>query len=273
MAYPNIDPVFLKIGPLALRWYGLMYALSFILAYRFIPFVAARKQAMATSSNDCFRRMKVSEENVSDLLFYGALGVVLGGRFGYILFYNPLFYFSNPTRIFHVWEGGMSFHGGLIGVIIAGTLFCRNKKVQFYPWADISMMSVAIGLGLGRLGNFINGELFGRATDLPWCMVFPGGGDVCRHPSQLYQAALEGGAIFLILWILSNKKVAAGTLFWTMIGLYGLFRFLVEFVREPDAHIGFLFQYFSMGQLLSLPMLVIGSVMVWWINKPRANPS
>lgn len=255
IAYPNIDPIFLKIGPLALRWYGLMYALSFILAYKFLPFIAARK------------KLKVSEEQVSDLLFYVALGVILGGRLGYVLFYNPVFYLSNPGRIFSVWEGGMSFHGGLIGVIIVGTLFCRNKKVPFYPWADISMMSVAIGLGLGRIGNFINGELFGRATDVPWCMVFPDGGPVCRHPSQLYQAALEGGAIFLVLWVLSKKNVAAGTLFWALICLYGLFRFLVEFVREPDAHIGFLFQYFSMGQLLSLPMFVIGGGMLWLINK------
>jgi phosphatidylglycerol:prolipoprotein diacylglycerol transferase len=261
IAYPNIDPIFLKIGPLAFRWYGLMYALSFIFAYWLIPVIAIRK------------RVKVTADDVSDLLFNAAIGVILGGRLGYVLFYNPVFYFTHPSRIFSVWEGGMSFHGGLIGVLIAGTLFCRKKKILFYQWADISVMSVAVGLGLGRIGNFINGELFGRATDVPWCMVFPEGGAACRHPSQLYQAALEGGAIFLILWVLSKKDLAPGSLFWTLIGSYGLFRFLVEFVREPDAHIGFIFQYFSMGQLLSLPMLVIGITMLWAINNKKGAPS
>ncbi len=256
IAYPNIDPVFLKIGPLAFRWYGLMYAISFILAIFLIPIMAARK------------KVKVTKEEISDLLFYTAIGMILGGRFGYILFYNPVYYFSNPMKLLAVWEGGMSFHGALIGVIISGYLYCRSRKFSFYALADISMISVSMGLGFGRIGNFINGELFGRATDLPWCMVFPEGGNICRHPSQLYQAALEGGAISLILWFLSKKDLPRGSLFWTFFLLYGLFRFLVEFVRQPDSHIGFLFQYFSMGQLLSLPMFVLGAVMLWFL-KPK----
>ena len=261
IAYPAIDPVFLKIGPLSFRWYGLMYAISFVLAVFLIPILAARKE------------IEVTKEAVSDLLFYVAIGVILGGRLGYILFYNPVFYFTNPTKLFAVWEGGMSFHGGLLGVIIAGLIFCRTRKYSFYTWADISMINVSIGLGLGRIGNFINGELFGRPTNLPWCMVFPQGGDICRHPSQLYQAALEGGAISLILWVLFKKDLPRGTLFWSLILFYGLFRFLVEFVREPDAHIGFLFQTFSMGQLLSLPMFVVGTVMIWFLNRSLSASS
>jgi len=255
IAYPNIDPVFLKIGPLSFRWYGLMYALGFIFAMILIPIIAVRK------------KVKITREEISDLLFYAAFGVILGGRFGYILFYNPAFYFENPIKLFAVWEGGMSFHGGLFGAIIAGSLYCRTRKRSFYELADISMMSVSIGLGLGRIGNFINGELFGRATDLPWCMVFPQGGTLCRHPSQIYQAALEGGAISVILWILSKKDLPRGTLFWSFILFYGLFRFLVEFVRQPDTHIGFFFQYFSMGQLLSLPMFIVGIGMLWFLNR------
>ncbi len=256
--YPNISPVFLKIGPLALRWYGLMYAISFILSYFLIQVMAARK------------RVNVTKDEVSDLLFYAAIGVILGGRFGYILFYNPVFYLTHPLKLFAVWEGGMAFHGGLLGVIVMGLLFCRRYKRSFYQLADIAVPAVSVGLGLGRIGNFINGELFGRPTDLPWCMVFPEGGDVCRHPSQLYQAALEGGVLFLILWVLSKKNLATGSLFWILICFYGLFRFLVEFVRQPDAHIGFVLGYFSMGQLLSLPMFVMGTGMLWFLNSRKA---
>ena len=254
ITYPHIDPVFLKIGPLSLRWYGLMYAISFILSYFLIQAMAVRK------------RIKITAQEVSDLLSYAAIGVILGGRLGYILFYNPLFYFTHPLKLFAVWEGGMSFHGGFLGGAFAGLLFCRKRKRSFYELADISVPSVSIGLGLGRVGNFINGELFGRPTDLPWCMIFPEGGDICRHPSQLYQAALEGGAIFLILWFLSKKDLASGSLFWSLILFYGLFRSSVEFLRQPDAHIGLLLGYFSMGQLLSLPMFVIGLSMLCFLN-------
>ncbi len=258
--YPKIDPVFLKLGPLALRWYGLMYALSFILAYFLIQATAIRK------------KVTITKEEVSDLLFYGAMGIILGGRLGYVLFYHPSFYFTHPAKLFAVWEGGMSFHGGCLGGIIGGLLFCRQRKRSFYELADISMTSLAIGLGLGRIGNFINGELFGRATDLPWCMVFPNGGPDCRHPSQLYQAALEGGGLFLIVWYLAKKNLAKGSLFWALILFYGLFRFGVEFAREPDAHIGFLFGSFSMGQLLSLPMFLLGAFMLWRLSTRSARP-
>ena len=232
-----------------------MYLIAFVSAYFILPIQAAIK------------RVAVTSEEISDLISYVAFGVILGGRLGYTLFYAPAFYFAHPLKIFSVWEGGMSFHGGLLGVIIAGFLFCKKRRRSFYELADISMISVAIGLGLGRIGNFINGELFGRQTDLPWCMVFPMGGPACRHPSQLYQAILEGVFISAILWFLSKKDLAKGTLFWAFIFFYGLFRLLVEFVREPDAHLGFFFGFFSMGQLLSLPMLLTGGMMMWRLNQ------
>jgi len=249
--YPNIDPVFLKIGPLALRWYGLAYAVSFVLGLFITRGMALRK------------KIALSQEQVSDLVFHIAMGVVLGGRFGYILFYNLPFYLQNPLKILAVWEGGMAFHGGLIGALAAGFLFCKRNGLIFYQVADVAIVSVPIGLGLGRIANFINGELPGRPTTVPWCMVFPDAGAVCRHPSQLYQAALEGPLLFGILFFLSRRNAPRGVVFWAFFLFYGLFRLIVEFFRQPDAHIGFVIAYFSMGQLLSLPMLIVGAAMIW----------
>jgi len=179
-------------------------------------------------------------------------------------FYNPAYFLANLSKVFAVWEGGMSFHGGMLGAILGGAIYCKRFKKSFYEVGDVAMVSVPIGLGLGRLGNFMNGELFGRETDLPWCMIFPTGGDICRHPSQLYQAALEGIVLFLILWTLSKRKdLGRGVIFWSLILCYGFFRFLVEFAREPDAHLGLLLGPFSMGQILSFPMIVLGLAMVW----------
>ena len=249
--YPDFDPVFIRIGPLAFRWYGLMYALSFIAAIFLIRYMAVKK------------RLKITKDQVSDLMLYAAIGVILGGRLGYVLIYNPGFYFSNPSKIAAVWEGGMSFHGGLIGVLVAGALFCKKYKFSFYEVADVAVISVPVGLGLGRVGNFINGELYGRPTDVPWCMIFPQGGDVCRHPSQLYQAGLEGVALFLILWVLLKRDLPRGVMFWSLVLFYGLFRFAAEFFRQPDPQLGLLLGLFSMGQLLSLPMFVLGGGMAW----------
>ncbi len=249
--FPRIDPVFFRIGPLAFRWYGMMYAISFVSALFLIRRVALRK------------KLKITQEQISDLMLYVALGVILGGRIGYVLFYNFMFYLENPSKIIAVWEGGMSFHGGMIGAIVGGILYCKKQKLVVYEVADVAIVSVPIGLALGRIGNFINGELFGRPTDLPWCMVFPGGGETCRHPSQLYQAALEGVTLFLILWFLSKKNLARGVVFWSFIFFYGIFRFIAEFAREPDAHIGLMADVLSRGQLLSLPMVFLGLVMVW----------
>lgn len=261
ISYPQIDPVFFRIGPLSFRWYGLMYAISFVTAMFLIRYMAARKQ------------IDLSKNQISDLILYSAVGVILGGRVGYMLFYNPVFYLTNPSKMLAVWEGGMSFHGGFLGVLTAGYFFCRSRKLSYLSVADVAVITVPIGLGLGRLGNFINGELFGRETDVPWCMVFPTGGDVCRHPSQLYQAMLEGVVLFTILFFMSRAQLPRGVPFWSLFLFYGLFRFIVEFFREPDAQLGFVVGSFTMGQVLSLPMIIIGLVMVGRTFQSRNGPS
>jgi phosphatidylglycerol:prolipoprotein diacylglycerol transferase len=249
--YPNIDPNIIKIGPLAFRWYGFMYLLGFLAAYLVISWQIRHKKTVP-----------LSKEDIGDAVTYGAFGVILGGRIGYTLFYNFSYYFEHPVRLFYVWEGGMSFHGGFIGTLIAMLLYARLKKISFYKIADIAIPAIPIGLGLGRIGNFINGELFGRVTDVPWCMVFPAGGPSCRHPSQLYEALLEGAVLFIILIFLNRKRLPDGVLFWSFISGYGAFRFFVEFFREPDPQLGFIFGPFSMGQFLSFPMGVLGAWMI-----------
>lgn len=250
MVYPHIDPVFLRLGPLEFRWYGLMYICGFVAAY-FIINAGVRRKGLPLTKDD-----------VADLIFTVAVGVIMGGRLGYILFYNLPYYISNPMKLFAVWEGGMSFHGGLIGAVLASLYFLRKHKLRFYPLADIAFLAAPVGLGFGRIGNFINAELYGRVTDLPWGVVFPGGGPLPRHPSQLYEAVLEGPVMFLILYAISRKVNREGVVVWSFIALYGLFRFLVENFREPDEQIGYLFGVISMGQLLSLPMLLLGAAMV-----------
>lgn len=250
MIYQHIDPVFLKLGPLEFRWYGLMYICGFIAAY-FIILSGVKK-----------KRVALAKDDVADLIITGALGVIMGGRLWYILFYNLSYYISHPVKLFAIWEGGMSFHGGLAGAIVAGLYFIRKHKISFYSLADIGFLAAPVGLGLGRIGNFINGELYGRVTDVPWGIVFPGGGGHPRHPSQLYEAFLEGPLMFLILFAISRKIRQEGVVFWSFISLYGLLRLLVEFMREPDAQIGYLFGTFSMGQLQSLPMFLLGGGMV-----------
>lgn len=246
MTYHQIDPVIFTIGPLAVRWYGVMYLLGFAAAYILILHLSR------------LRDLSLSKEGVSDLLFYGVVGVVLGGRLGYVLFYNPGQYLSRPLEIFAVWQGGMSFHGGLLGVVVAVIIFCMRRKLPMLLTGDILVTASTIGLGLGRIGNFINGELWGRVTDLPWGIIFPNAGRLPRHPSQLYEAALEGAVLFAILYFLNRKKVSPGVPFFTFFIGYGMFRFLVEFVRQPDAHLGFLWGGATMGQLLSLPMILFG---------------
>jgi phosphatidylglycerol:prolipoprotein diacylglycerol transferase len=248
--YPNIDPVFLRIGPLQLRWYGLMYMLSFILGY-FVLKRYARERKLGISTDDLY-----------DLMFYLILGVMIGGRLGYVLFYDLANYGRDPLSIFAIWEGGMSFHGGFVGVTLAAFWVSRKKGWNFWDIADLVSVGVPIGLGLGRIGNFINGELYGRPTNAAWGMVFPEGGSVARHPSQLYEAFLEGLVLFLILRWLYRKNLRSGSVFWALLGFYGLFRFLVEFVREPDAHLGFDLGPFTRGQLLTFPMLLVGMTML-----------
>lgn len=251
MQFPHIDPVFLRIGPLQFRWYGLMYVLSFIATYFILRSETRRKQ------------LPLTKDDVADLIFYGAMGVVLGGRLGYILFYNFSYYLANPLKVFAVWEGGMSFHGGFMGVITAFFIYSRRKNIPFFTLIDMAALCAPVGLGLGRIGNFINGELYGRQTDVPWGIVFPGGGGIPRHPSQLYEAFLEGLLLFLIVRFTSRRSSATGVPAWTFVAGYGLFRFIVEFFRQPDAQLGLYWGLFSMGQFLSFPMFLLGSFMVF----------
>jgi phosphatidylglycerol:prolipoprotein diacylglycerol transferase len=263
MQFPTIDPVFLSIGPLQFRWYGLMYILGFVATYLIIRSEVRRKQ------------LPLTHDDIADLVFFGAMGVVLGGRFGYILFYNLEFYLAHPLRIFAVWEGGMSFHGGFLGVILAFVLYARRKQIAFFTLIDMAAHCAPVGLGLGRIGNFINAELYGRTTDVPWGIVFPGGGLTPRHPSQLYEAFLEGLLLFFMVRFISRRSDVTGIAGWTFVAGYGLFRFIVEFFREPDAQIGtFLGGIFSMGQLLSLPMFLIGSALAikLWLQQHKQNP-
>lgn len=250
LTYPEIDPVAIAIGPLTVHWYGLMYLLAFTCAL-----LLGRWRAQRVG-NDW------TGEQVSDLIFYGAMGVILGGRMGYVLFYNFPQFLEDPLWLVRIWEGGMSFHGGLLGVLVALWLAGRKYQRSFFTVTDFIAPLVPLGLMFGRIGNFIGNELWGRVADpavVPWAMVFPGAGDEPRHPSQLYQASLEGLLLFIILWLYSSKPrptMAVSGLF--LIG-YASMRFIAEFFRQPDAHIGFdLFGWLSRGQLLSMPMMVLG---------------
>ena len=251
LQYPQIDPVAIQIGPLAIHWYGLMYLLAFALVYGLGRYrISQGKGGMMTA------------RGLEDLIFYSVLGVVVGGRLGYVLFYKPGYYLSNPIEIFYLWQGGMAFHGGLLGVIVVMLLFARKHKTSFFTVADFIAPLIPLGLGAGRLGNFINGELWGRPTDVPWAMVFPGSGDgLARHPSQLYELGLEGLVLFVILWWFSSKPRPTGQVSALFLMGYGGFRFLVEFTREPDNFLGLLAGGMSMGQWLSLPMFIAGAVL------------
>ncbi|GHC18735.1 prolipoprotein diacylglyceryl transferase [Aidingimonas halophila] len=254
LSYPNIDPVAISLGPLAIHWYGLMYVIGFVAAW-----LLGRHRA---------ERIGLTRDDVGDLLFYGALGVVLGGRLGYVLFYGMGRFLDNPLWLFQVWDGGMSFHGGLIGVLLAALWFARKKRLAFFTLTDFIAPLVPIGLGAGRIGNFINHELPGRVTDLPWGMPFPGMGPEPRHPSSLYEFLLEGVVLFIILWWVSATPRRRGMVSGLFLTLYGAFRFMVEFVRMPDAHIGFLAGgWLTMGMLLSLPMLAFGIALLAWSRR------
>lgn len=250
LIYPNIDPIALQLGPLAIRWYGLMYLVGFFGGYWLALHRAKSKESRWTHLQ------------CQDLLFYTAMGVIIGARVGYILFYDFASVLSDPLRILRVWEGGMSFHGGLLGVLSAWLLLKPKFGKTFFEIADFTAPFVPIGLGAGRLGNFINGELWGKVTDVPWGMV-PYPGAFPRHPTQLYEFFLEGVCLFAILWIYSAKKRPTMAVSGLFLFCYGIFRFLVEFVRVPDAHLGYLaFDWVTMGQILTAPMIVIGLVMV-----------
>ncbi len=254
IAYPEIDPIAFSVGPLSVHWYGLMYLAGFALAF-WLGSIRARR------SEGLWR-----PEQVSDLVFYGAVGVILGGRVGYVIFYHFDYFIRDPLWLFKVWDGGMSFHGGLLGVLVAMWLYGRSQGKTFFQVTDFIAPLVPLGLGLGRVGNFIGGELWGRASDAPWAMVFPTDpSQLARHPSQLYQFFLEGLVLFCILWWFSSKPRPRMSVSGLFLLIYGLARFAVEFLREPDVQLGFIaFDWLTMGQLLSLPMVVMGIVFMIW---------
>ncbi|OPX93563.1 MAG: Prolipoprotein diacylglyceryl transferase [Syntrophorhabdus sp. PtaB.Bin006] len=244
--HPNIDPVIFKIGPLAVRWYGLMYVFGFASSYLLALHQLKKKT------------WKIDRTQLDDLYFYLILGLIIGARLGYILFYNLSFYLANPLEIFVLWHGGMSFHGGLIGAFLAGYIIIRKRGLNFFEVADLIVPTCPPGLMFGRIGNFINGELFGKPSNVPWAMVFPQGGGVARHPSQLYEAGLEGLVLFAILWIYKDRKKKEGDVLALFLILYGAFRIICELFREPDAQLGYFLGVLSMGQILSLLMVGLG---------------
>jgi len=256
LIHPQFDPVALQLGPLAIHWYGITY----LVAFGLFIFLANQRLKQAQYA-DTALRARFNEQSVEDLLFYGAVGVVLGGRIGYCLFYKPMEYLSQPWEIFAVWHGGMSFHGGMLGVILAMGLFARQKKLPWLWLTDFIAPCVPTGLAAGRVGNFINGELWGRIADpqLPWAMVFPQSGALIpRHPSQIYQFLLEGLLLFVVLWFFARKPRPIGAVSGVFLMGYGTLRFIAEYFREPDAFLGLLGGGLSMGQWLCVPMVIMG---------------
>lgn len=252
LLYPTINPIAFSVGPFKVHWYGLMYGIGFIGAWLLANYRANKPNSQWT------------RDQVSDLLFYTALGVILGGRIGYMLFYDLPNFLAHPWTLLLVWHGGMSFHGGLLGVLVAFYLYSRKTGKHFFDITDFAAPFVPIGLAAGRIGNFINGELWGRVSDVPWAMVFPRAGNLPRHPSQIYEFFLEGVILFIVLWIYSSKKRPRMAVSAWFAILYGVFRFIAEFFREPDSQIGFIaWNWLTMGQLLSIPLIIVGLVLLY----------
>ncbi len=256
LQFPNFDPVALRLGPLAIHWYGLMYLVGFGSAWLLGRWRIAHGKS------------RLSLRDLEDLIFYGVLGVVAGGRLGYVLFYKPAYYLTHPLEIAYLWEGGMSFHGGLLGVLAMMFWLARSRGYKFFEVSDFVAPLIPLALAAGRLGNFINGELWGRPSTLPWAMVFAQSGDgVARHPSQLYQLGLEGLALFVLVWWFASKSRPTGQVSAVFLVGYGVFRFAAEFAREPDNFLGLLAAGLSMGQWLSLPMIAAGAYLFLWARK------
>jgi phosphatidylglycerol:prolipoprotein diacylglycerol transferase len=253
--FPTIDPVLIEFGPLAIRWYSLAYIAGIIIGWRYALGLCER-------DGNGIKRI-----DIDDFVVWATLGIIFGGRLGYVLFYRPEYYAANPGEIIAMWKGGMSFHGGMLGMFAAIWLFTRKRALSFASFADLICAAAPVGLFFGRIANFINGELFGRVTDVPWAMVFPRGGPEPRHPSQLYESGLEGLLLFIVIAIMIFRFKALsrpGLIVGTFMTGYGLARYLIEFVREPDAHLGTLYGFATMGQLLSLPLIIVG---VWVIHR------
>ncbi|MDH4230203.1 MAG: prolipoprotein diacylglyceryl transferase [Nitrospirota bacterium] len=251
LAYPNIDPVIVHLGPLAIRWYGMAYLCGFLFGYLLTG--RQRREGL----------LNITSDQLSGLVTAMILGVILGGRLGYVLFYDLPHYFNHPLQAFAIWRGGMSFHGGLLGTLVAGALYCRSEKLPYLSVADRVAVVVPVGLFFGRVANFINGELWGRTTDMPWGMIFPYAGALPRHPSQIYEALLEGLLLFALMWLMRKRLARPGALLGLFMVSYGILRVFVEFFREPDAQVGFLFSLVTMGQVLSGVMLAVGAWLLW----------
>jgi phosphatidylglycerol:prolipoprotein diacylglycerol transferase len=257
IAFPAIDPIALELGPVVVRWYSLAYVVGIVLGWQYAMRLAGRTEG------------RVDRAHIDDFVVWATLGIILGGRLGYVLFYQPAYFVDNPMKVFAVWEGGMSFHGGALGVITAMWIYCGRQNTSRLSFTDLICAAAPIGLFFGRIANFINGELFGRTTDVPWAMVFPRGGPLPRHPSQLYEAALEGFILFIILAALIygiNALRRPGLIAGVFFAGYGIARFSVEYVREPDAHLGTLYGIATMGQILSLPLIAVG---LWLILRAK----
>ena len=264
LIHPEIHPVALQLGPLAIHWYGLTYLAAFGLFF-FLATLRLKHQPYASIAG----AGAWSKRDIEDILFLGVMGVVIGGRIGYCLFYKPAYYANAPLEIFYIWQGGMSFHGGLIGVLLSQVWFARTRHRPWLQVMDFIAPCVPTGLAAGRVGNFINGELWGRVADpsLPWGMLFKDGGPLPRHPSQIYQFLLEGLLLFILLWLYARKPRKMGQVSAAFLFGYGVFRFIAEFFREPDAHLGILQLGMSMGQWLCVPMM-LGGVWMWiWASK------
>lgn len=259
LTFPNIDPVIISFGPLAISWYSLSYVVGILIGWFYIL-----KLIRINYTND------IKKEHIDDLVTWVIIGIIIGGRLGYVTFYDPIKYFSNPIEILKTYEGGMSFHGGVIGYITATALFARSRNINFLSLTDLSSAAAPIAIFLGRIANFINGELYGRVTDVPWSFIFPGSDNLPRHPSQLYEASLEGLILFFILAIAAlkfNGLSKKGFISGLFLVFYTIFRMTVELFREPDAQIGFVLGQFTMGQLLSIPMLIAGIVLICYSNR------
>lgn len=259
MDFPALDPIAFSLGPFAVRWYALAYLAGFILGWRY-----------AVSLTKLSPESRPNKDDIDDYLPWAIAGVILGGRLGYVLFYQFDLYAAQPLEIFKLWHGGMAYHGGVIGVVISLVLYAKFKKIPLLRLTDIVGCAAPIGIIFGRIANFINGELFGRVTDVPWGVVFPGGGDLPRHPSQLYESALEGLCLFVILWLLARResiREKPGILSGVFFLGYGVFRFIGEFFREPDFYLGPVLGTLSMGQVLSLPMMLAGLYLIYYANQ------
>jgi phosphatidylglycerol:prolipoprotein diacylglycerol transferase len=265
--YPSISPIIFSIGPFEIRWYSMAYIIGFLFAWQYIKFLSNKKELFGFETN-------LDSQSVDDLIFYSIIGLIVGARLAYVIFYNGTYYLNNPIHALYVWEGGLSFHGGLVGIIIAIFYIKLKYKIKFYIISDLICSSAPVGIFFGRIANFINGELYGRPSSSYFGMIFPNTDGKIRHPSQLYEAFFEGILIFLILnfLIFGFKKLSnPGLISSIFLILYGTFRFLIEFTREPDAQLGFIFNFLTMGMILSVPMIIAGFVILFISKKNNVD--